>query len=41
MTYIFKEGAKTHFNKKGAKAITDLVLEELKAVAPELAEYLK
>jgi len=32
----FKEGDKTHFNKKGAEAITDLILEELKAVVPEL-----
>ena len=41
MTYNFKEGDKTHFNKKGAEAITDLILEELKSVVPELAPYLK
>ncbi len=41
MTYNFKEGDKTHFNKKGAEAITDLILEELKAAVPELAAYLK
>ena len=41
MTYNFKEGDKTHFNKKGAEAITDLLLEELKTVVPELATYLK
>ena len=27
MTYNFKEGDKTHFNKKGAEAITDLIIE--------------
>jgi lysophospholipase L1-like esterase len=41
MTYNFKEGDKTHFNKKGAEAITDLILDELKTVVPELAAYLK
>ena len=41
MSYNFKEGDKTHFNKKGAEAITDLILEELKSVVPELAPYLK
>ena len=41
MTYNFKEGDKTHFNKKGAEAITDLILEELRTVVPELATYLK
>ncbi len=41
MTYNFKEGDKTHFNKKGAEAITDLILKELTAVVPELAAYLK
>ena len=41
MSYNFKEGDKTHFNKKGAEAITDLILEELKTVVPELATYLK
>lgn len=41
MTYNFKEGDKTHFNRKGAEAITDLILEELKTVLPELATFLK
>lgn len=41
MTYNFKEGDKTHFNRKGAEAITDLILEELKTAVPELAPYLK
>ena len=41
MTYNFKEGDKTHFNRKGAEAVTDLILEELKTVVPELTTYLK
>lgn len=41
MTYNFKEGDKTHFNRKGAKAIAGLILEELKTVVPELATYVK
>ena len=41
MAYNFKEGDKTHFNKKGAEAITDLILEELKTTVPELAACLK
>ena len=41
MAYNFKEGDKTHFNRKGAEAITDLILEELKKVIPELAAYVK
>ena len=41
MTYNFKEGDKTHFNKKGAEAIAGLILEELKTVVLELAAYLK
>jgi pectinesterase len=41
MAYNFKEGDKTHFNKRGAEAITDLILDELKTVVPELAAYLK
>lgn len=41
MTYNFKEGDKTHFNKKGAAAITDLILKELETAVPELVEYLK
>jgi hypothetical protein len=41
MSYNFKEGDKTHFNKKGAEAITEVILEELKTAVPELATYLK
>ena len=41
MTYNFKEGDKTHFNRQGAEAITDLIIQELKMVVPDLAEYLK
>ncbi|MBT5690637.1 MAG: hypothetical protein HOI65_05920, partial [Opitutae bacterium] len=41
MAYNFKEGDKTHFNRKGAEAITDLIIEELKTTVPELAVYLK
>jgi lysophospholipase L1-like esterase len=41
MTYNFREGDATHFNKKGGQAITDLILPELKKVAPELTVHLK
>ena len=41
MAYNFKEGDKTHFNRKGAEAITGLILEELKTAVPKLAAYLK
>lgn len=41
MAYNFKEDDKTHFNQKGAEAIAGLILEELKAVLPELAPYVK
>lgn len=41
MTYNFKVGDKTHFNRKGAEAITDLILKELRALVPEFAAYLK
>lgn len=41
MTYNFKEGDKTHFNRKGAEAIAGLILDELKTVVPELAAYVK
>ncbi|MFC1601896.1 GDSL-type esterase/lipase family protein, partial [Candidatus Sumerlaeota bacterium] len=40
MTYNFKDGDRTHFNKKGGQAITDLILPELKKVAPELTTCL-
>ena len=41
MTYNFKEGDNTHFNRKGAEAITDLLIEELKTAVPALADFLK
>lgn len=41
MTYNWKEGDTTHFNRKGAEAITDLILPELKKIIPELAACLK
>ena len=40
MSYNFKEGDTTHFNRKGAEAITELILEELKTVVPEIATSL-
>jgi iduronate 2-sulfatase len=40
MTYNFREGDKTHFNQKGAEVITDLIIRELKATVPKLAESL-
>lgn len=41
MAYNYKEGDKTHFNSKGAEAITDLILPELKKIIPELGTSLK
>lgn len=41
MTYNFVENDMTHFSKKGADAITDLIIEEMKTAVPELTEYLK
>ncbi len=40
MAYNFKEGDLTHFNGKGGQAVTDLILPELKRVAPELTTHL-
>ena len=40
MAYNFKEGDLTHFNRRGGQAITDLILPELKRVAPELTPCL-
>ena len=37
--YNFKDTDKTHFSKKGATAISSLLIEELKAIVPELAVY--
>lgn len=36
MTYNFKEGDKTHFNKKGGAAIADLIIPALIKAVPEL-----
>ena len=41
MTYNFKEGDKTHFNRKGGEAITDLILKEIETVVPAISSYLK
>ncbi len=41
MTLNLKEGDRTHFNKKGAEAITDLIVSELAKTCPHLARYLK
>lgn len=40
-TYNFEGTDITHFSEKGAKAIADLIVNELKTVVPELAAYLK
>nr|WP_320136643.1 hypothetical protein [uncultured Amphritea sp.] len=39
--YSFGKTYITHFSKKGAKAIANLIIKELKTVAPKLAVYLK
>ena len=36
-----KEGDSTHFNEKGARAMADLIMQELPAAAPKLKEALK
>lgn len=41
MSFNPNEGDTTHFNQKGAEAIADLILKELKPVAGHLAAYLK
>ena len=41
MTFNPKEGDATHFNRKGADAITDLILRELKTAVSDLAPYIK
>ena len=41
MAYNFKEGDMTHFNRKGAEAITDLVIQELKEEVPSIAVYIE
>jgi lysophospholipase L1-like esterase len=39
--YNFSDNDTTHFSKKGAGAIADLILKELQAIVPELAAYLE
>jgi lysophospholipase L1-like esterase len=41
MTYNFKEGDRTHFNRKGAEAIVDLILEDMRTAVPEICARLK
>jgi pectinesterase len=41
MTYNPKADDMTHFNKKGAEAITELIIHELKAVVKDLNVYIK
>ena len=41
MSYNFKEGDKTHFNRKGAEAITNLILKEIEGAVPEISTWLK
>lgn len=39
--YDFQGDDTTHFSKEGAKAIADMLINELKTTVPELAPYLK
>lgn len=39
--YNYEETDRTHFSETGAKAIAEIVIEELKGAAPELAGYLQ
>jgi len=41
MTYNFKEGDLTHFNKKGGLAIANLILTEIKSLLPKVALHVK
>jgi pectinesterase len=41
MAFNPKEADTTHFNQKGAEAITDLIVQELKQACEDLARYLK
>lgn len=41
MAFNMSEGDTTHFNPKGAEAIVDLIVAQLKTAVPELASYLK
>lgn len=40
MAYNFKEGDITHFNRKGAVAIAELIRPALAKAVPELSEVL-
>jgi pectinesterase len=41
MTFNLVEGDTSHFNRKGAEAIADLIVAGLREAAPKLADYLK
>jgi len=41
MALNLKEGDRTHFNRKGAEAIADLIIQELKAGMPVLFAHVK
>jgi pectinesterase len=41
MAFNLKKGDVTHFNQKGAEAISELIIGELKLVAPDLCTHLK
>lgn len=41
MSYNFREGDKTHFNQKGAEAITNLILKEIESAVPELCVWVE
>jgi lysophospholipase L1-like esterase len=41
MEYNFTPEDNTHFSEKGAEAVTDLIIEEIRIVVPELKEYIK
>jgi pectinesterase len=41
MAFNLEEGDLTHFNEKGAEAMTDLILQGLKQAEPTLASYVK
>jgi len=41
MTFNLEEGDTTHFNRKGAAAIADLIIRELKVVVRDLDPYMK
>lgn len=41
MAFNPKEGDATHFNPKGAEAIADLIIQQLKPASKDLARYLK